>query len=358
MNVRPRRRCVIVVVGMVLALAGTSISVGQSQPAKGDQSWTATSETSTANSNPSRTTESYTKSGNRTVDKKTTEVLGPDGEYQPYMETETETIEESPTERRSITRTYNPNADGDEQLAQVTESETQSAADGTARTVETTSAPDLGGKLQVVGREITSTTKGADSQNSQTTVYLPDINGGLGPTMQVKEQQQHGADGAVSTRKTTLLPDSNGNWQVYESQEQTVRGGAQNRTSEDRISRRDFEGNVSPVSQVITHEADREGRATTTSETYSIDVPGWARFGSFQLLERATSVRTAQPGKMVTEQRSEQADPEMGFGTTTEKTDTVVTGNSGTTQTIVVTATYPDGYPSVVTVETRNSRKH
>src|SRR5215469_3854045 len=245
MNVRCKRLSGGRAVFMVLPLASTTISAAaQSQPAKGDQSWTATSATSTANANPSRTTESYTKSGNRTLDKKTVEVLGPGGEYQPYMKIETETIE-GPTATRSTTRRYNPNASGEEQLTQVTESETQNSADGSARTVETTSQPDLDGNLEAVGREITATTKSAASRHSQTTVYLPDINGGLAPSMQVNEQEEHSTGGEIyRKRKTTLLQDGNGNWQVYESQEKTAKGDAQNRTSEDHIARRDFEGNV------------------------------------------------------------------------------------------------------------------
>lgn len=348
---------------IVLALVGTTILVAaQSQPVHGDQSWTATSETSTAYANPSRTTESYTKSGNRTVETKAVEVLGPDGEYQPYIKTETETIEESPTATRSITRTYNPDANGGEALTAVTESRTQNSPGGTARTIETTSKPDSDGNLEVVGREITATTQGATSQDSRTTVYLPDINGGLAPTMQVNEQEQHNADGETyGKRKTILLQDGNGNWQVYESQATAVNADAENRTSEVHTARRDFEGNVSPVSHVIAHQTNRDGRAVTTSETYSVDVPGWARDPSFRLLEWSTSVRTVGPGKTVTEQRIEQpdpGDPQAGLGTTVEKTDTVVTGSSGTTQTIVITARYPDGSPSVVTVETRNSSQH
>ena len=343
---------------LVLGLAGATLSLAaQSQPAKDDKSWTATSETSTAYANPSRTTEHYTKSGNRTLDKKTVEVLGPDGEYQPYIETEIETIKESPTATRSITRTYNPNSSGDEQLTEVTESETRNSADGTARTVETTSKPDPDGHFEVVARQITATTKDATSQNSQTTIYLPDINGGLGPSMQVNEKEEHSAGGETYVKKTTLLPDANGNWQVYESQETTIGGNAQNRTSEDRLSQRDFEGNISPVSQVITHETNSDGRVITASETYSVDVAGWARDG-FRLLQRSTSVRTVEPGQTVTEQRIEQpgpGDPEMGLGTVIEKTDTVVNRSSGTVETIIVTARYPDGNPSVVSVETRNS---
>jgi len=346
---------------MVLALASTTISgVARSQTARGDQSWTATSETSTANANPSRTTESHTKSGNRTLDKKTVEVLGPDGEYQPYVEIETETIE-GPTATRSTTRTYNPNANGEEQLTQVTESETENSADGSARTVETTSQSDLDGNLEVVAREITATTKGPASQDSHTTIYLPDINGGLAPSMQVNEQEEQSAGGETyRKRRTTLLQDGNGNWQVYEAREQTAKGNAHNRISEEHISRRDFEGNVSPVSQEITQQTSGDGRATSSSETHSIDVPGWTRDGSFRLLQRSTSVRTVEPGKTVTEQRIEQpdpGDPQAGLGTTVEKTDTVVIGSTGTTQTIMVTARYPDGSPSVVTVETRTSSK-
>jgi len=346
---------------IVLALAGTTISLAaQSQPVNGDQSWTATSETNTAYANPSRTTESYRKSGNRTVETKIVEVIGPDGEYQPFIKTETETIEDSPTATRSITRTYNPDSNGGEGLTAVTESRTQNSPDGSARTVETTSKPDSNGNLEVVARQITATTKGAASENSQTTFYLIDINGGLAPAMQVNDQEQHNAGGDTYGKKTTtLLQDGNGNWQVYESQATAVNADAENRTSEVLTSRRDFEGNVSPVSQVITHQTNGDGRAVTTSETYSVDVPGYTRDG-FGLIQRSTSVRTVEPGKTVTEQRIEQpdpGDPQAGLGTTVEKTDTVVTGSSGTTQTIVITARYPDGSPSVVTVETRNSSR-
>src|ERR1700687_5713531 len=52
------------------------------QPDKPD-TWTATTQTSAGYTNPSRTTESHAKSGNRSVDKQRVEVLGPNGRYQP-----------------------------------------------------------------------------------------------------------------------------------------------------------------------------------------------------------------------------------------------------------------------------------
>src|ERR1700757_1689144 len=58
-----------------------------------DAPWTATTQTSLDHANPSRTLESHSKSDNRSVDKQRVEVLGSDGRYQPYYDTETETIQ-------------------------------------------------------------------------------------------------------------------------------------------------------------------------------------------------------------------------------------------------------------------------
>ena len=109
---------------MIIWLATSMTSRAQASDAT-DESWTSTSQNSTANANPYRTTESHVKSGNRTLDKKTVEVRGPDGTHQLYYRTETETIQESPTLTRCITRTYNPNLDRNEHLTQIVEAGTR-----------------------------------------------------------------------------------------------------------------------------------------------------------------------------------------------------------------------------------------
>jgi hypothetical protein len=339
---------------MMAFIVCVSVVVGaraQTTP-NADQSWTAQSQTTTDNTNPSRTKESHMKSGNRTLDRKTVEVLGPDGQYQAYIDVETETIEEA-TATRSITRTYNPGADGHRHLTQVTESETQQPGDAGTNVVRTTSSVDLDGKLHVVEREVTATTKGSESENTQTTVYLPDARGNLTPSMQVHEQQKHGVDGDVQTKKTTLLPDASGGWQVFEVRERTVKGDAQDRTTEDRTSRRDFEGNVSPVSQVITKEANVNGQTTSTAETHSVDVPGSAREGTLRPVQRATTVRKTEAGQTVTEQQIEVLYP--GAPSSIKTMNIVVVGTSGSEETNTTTVQYPDSYPSVVSVEMRKS---
>lgn len=319
-----------------------------------DQSWTANTQTVTTNANPSRTTESHIESGNRTLDKKTVEVLGPDGEYQPYVEVETETIQESATATRSITHTYDPGADGHEQLTQVTEAETQKSADGVADTVQTMSNPDSLGNLQVVEREIATTTKGSESQYTHSTIYLPDVSGNLAPSMQIDEKQEHGHGGEMKTKKTTLLPDANRGWKVEEVREQTVKGDAQNRTTDERTSRRDYEDNVSPVSEAVASTTQANGETTTIAKTFSVDVPGMARDERLHPVQQAKTVQKVEPGRRTTEQLVEE--PESGdaaLGTSIATSDVVVVGSSGTDETITVTAQYPDGYPSIVSVETR-----
>src|SRR5213079_1104230 len=116
-----------------LVFCGSVVLCADAQTAaqpSGDGSWAASSQTTTNGANPSRTTESHTKSGNRTFNKKIVEVPGIDGEYQPYSDIETESVQESPTATRSIVRTYNPGANGQKQLAQVTEENTQTLGDG------------------------------------------------------------------------------------------------------------------------------------------------------------------------------------------------------------------------------------
>jgi len=256
---------------------------------------------------------------------------------------------------RSITRTYNPGPDGRERLKQISEAQTRSS-DDVVRTEQTISNSDLDGKLRVVEREIAETRKHSDSQNRQTTVYLPGITGDLDPTLKVNEQETRTANGDIQMKSETLLVDTNGRWQPYEVREQTIRGSDRNRTTNDRLYRRDFEGNISPVSEVIARETNVNGQSTTSKETYSVDVPGSTRDHTLHPVESSTTVRTTDGGRIITEQQVVKHDTgEKGLDTLFRTKDILVESSSGTEETITVTARYPDSSPSVVSVETRKS---
>ena len=165
------------------------------QPNNTNESWTATTQTSVDNTNPSRTTESHAKSGNRSVDKLSVEVLGPNGRYQPDYETEKETVQVNATTTRTVVRTYRWDVNGRRNLVQVTEEEAQSSASGDAQVVRTTSSSDANGNLQVMQREVADTRKTSpNAQETKTTFYLLDGNGGLTPSLQTHELQKRSAD--------------------------------------------------------------------------------------------------------------------------------------------------------------------
>ena len=341
---------------LIVCLASTAFADAQAVPTEGESSNTTT-QTVVSNASPFRTTESHVKSGDRTVDKKTVEVLGPAEKYQPYFEIETETIQESPTVTRRLTRKYNPDSDGHEQLTQITEAETQTSG-GMTRTVQTMSTNNYDGKFRIAEREITVTMKASDSQKAQTTVYRPNISGDLAPAMKITEQQSEGPNGRVDTEKEILLADTFGGWQLYEVRQETVTVDAGNRTTDQRVYRRDYEGNISPVSEVITKDTNVDGQLTTTTENHSVDVPGWARDQSLHLLQTSTNVQTKQPDRIVTDQQVLQPDSyERDLNTLVNTKDVVTQGSSGSEETITVTARYPDGYPSVVSVETRQVKR-
>jgi hypothetical protein len=341
---------------------GSAVST-QAQDAQrnsSDESWTAISETSVKNAIPSRTTESHSKSGNRSVDKQRVEVLGPNGGYQPDSETETETVRVDATTTRTVVRIYTWDGNGRRQVSQVTEEETRSTASGDAQTVRTTSTSDANGSLQVVQRETADTKKTSpDLQETKTTVYLADGNGGFTKFRQTQESQKRSADNRLEEKKTTLVPDGNGNWKVGEVQEKTVQEDGKNRTTEERVSRPDLQGRLSESSRTVGKETETTaGEKSNTIDTYSTDVPGLASDGRLHLNQRVTIVQKKNSSGETTEQQVElpnAGNPSDSRQVRAKTKYTVLYGASGTQQTKTVQVREGNGNLNVVSVDTRKS---
>jgi len=241
-----------------------------------DESWSKTTELTVGNANPSRTTESHTKSGNRTVDKTRVEVIGVNGQYRPDSETETETVRVNDTTTRTVVRTYKWDGNGRRTLVEVSEEKAQSTSSGDGQAVRTTSRSDLNGNLQVVKREETDTKKTSpDAQETKTKVYTADGYGGLTMALETQEVQKRGANDSTEVKKTTLVPDGNGNWTVGQVKEKTIKQDGKNRTTEERISQPDTEGRLSELSRTRSEETeDAAGEKSSTVDTYSRNAPG------------------------------------------------------------------------------------
>src|SRR5579864_5104274 len=129
--------------------AGQALGWAQSADSSGgqsdtNQSWNATSDqhSPSGDSNPIRTVESHKEENGRTVDKQSLERLGSGGHYEPYRDTERESVQVDAATVRTVERTFGRGPDGQKTLVQVREEETRSLPGGEQKVVRTVSNPD------------------------------------------------------------------------------------------------------------------------------------------------------------------------------------------------------------------------
>jgi hypothetical protein len=351
------------VVLLHLPLSLLSAQTPYTQAGDANQSWTATTESQTANTNPTRTTESHKQSGNRTVDSQNVERLGPNGNYEPYLDTERESVQLTPTTTRTVVRTFGRDGSGQKILTQVTEEERQSLPGGNEKLVRLTSDSNLDGRLQVVRREIAETKKTSpDVQETKTTVFLSDGSGGLVPSMQIQERQKTGSDHTINLQKSTLLLDGAGNWQLNELKESTIKENGKERTTDERISRPGSDGKLVVVSSSVGKESETpSGEKRNTVEIYSTDIPGSTPDGKLHLSQRVTTLnRSRAGGGKQTEQQIEQpnpGDPHAGLGVTIKTLDIAQPGPSGIRETRTIQVPGSTGSFGTVSVDNTKSDK-
>jgi hypothetical protein len=331
-----------------------------SQSTNTSQSWQDTSDLSSDGANPTRTSESRTENGNRTVDMRSLQRLNSDGNYEPYQDIETETVKVDASTVRTITRTFGRDSDGAKTLVQVTEEEKRTQPGGDSYVSRSTSNPDANGNLLLVQREIESTKRlGANVQETTTTDMLPGIDGGLSPAMMTRERQTQDSHDSDRSQKTTLLPDGNGNWQVSEVKETKTEKQGNDRTTEERVSRPDANGNLSEISRTVSKESGGNGEKRDTEEKYSLNVPGTPQDGSLHLVDRTTTTQTtSSSGQQTTKSQVEKpdpGDPDAGLRVSVLTSDTVRPGPSGAQATQTIQMLDANGSFSVVSVDTSKS---
>jgi hypothetical protein len=345
------------------SLPSLSAQAPDTQASDANKSWSATTESQASNTNPTRTTEAHTRSGNRTVDSQNVERLGLDGHYEPYFDTEKELVQVTPTTTRVVVRTFSRDASGQRILTQVTEEERQKLPGGNEKGVRITSNSDLNGHLQVVRREVTDTKKTSpDVQETKTTVFLSDGTGGLAPSMQIQEREKRGSDHTINVQKSTLLLDGAGNWQVNELKESTITENGKERTTEERISRPGSDNKLAVVSDTLGKESETSsGEKRIAVKTYSTDIPGSAPDGKLHLSQRvSTLTRSGSDGRKQIEQQLEQpnpGDPNAALRVTIKTVDTVQPGTSAIHETRTIDVRDATGSFGVVSVDTRKSDK-
>ena len=361
--------------GYVLVLTlGTFFCVGTSVSAQmsGSQTiqelpnpWQSTTELKSDNQIPERIpvriVESHSQNGDRTLDKRSVEIRGTDGHFEPYQDIERETLTVDAATVRTTMRTFGRDVNGRKALVQVTEEEKHILPSDQSNVVRVTSNPDVNGNLQPVQREIVDTKRiGKDLEETDTTVMLTNINGGLAPAFKTHELRKRAANGAVETEKTTWLPDINGKWQLSEIRQNIPTQEAQDHRIEERVFRPDAEGKLGQISRVVSQESEStSGEQRSVVETYSIDVPGMARDGRLHFVERKTSTgSSSSAAERTTQQKVEQinpGDPGAGLRMTILVAGKIVPEVSGKQSTVTIRARDSNGNFGIVSVDTTNA---
>lgn len=347
-------------------MIGSNLLQAQSTSSSNDsgQSWTSTSDSgnSSFSSNPTRTTESHTEAGGRTTDTQSLQRRGFDGRYEPYLDTEKETIKVNSSTTRTVERVYGRDPDGRKTLVQVIENETRTLPGNETKVVRTTSNPDVNGTLQVARREIQETRQSSpDVKDTTTTVLTPSANGGFAASVQTEERQTRRNEHLSEFRKSTSLPDGNGSWRVAEVRQGTVadsKDGTE-QTREENVLRPDAEGRLTIVEKNVSQQSkSAAGDKSETLETFSKDVPGGFGDGTLRLSQRQTSIERSKPdGTKTREQQLGQRNPgEPGAGLrTTQKTIDIVRSSvsGGTQETRTIESRDPNGNMGIVWVDTQ-----
>ncbi len=334
---------------------------GSQSPADDSQSGTGTSQQQLpSNLDPTKTSETHTESGGRTVDHKSIEHVGMDGRYAPFLDVQKETVRVDANTVRTVERAFGRDSDGRKTLVQVTEEEKRTLPGGEVKVVRTTSDPDANGALQVVQRQIQDTTQiNPNVQEMKTTVLTPSSNGGLVASVESTERQTRTNEHDVEFRKSTSVPDSNGEWQLSEVREGTVKSDDKDRTKEERVLRPGTDGNLSVVERTVSKESQNAaGEKRDSVETYSTFLPGAATDGNLHLEQRVTTVhRKAGDGAESTESQVQQRNPAEAsdrMQVTEEAIDIVRPGRTGATkETQTIRSLDSNGSLGIVSVDTR-----
>ena len=351
----------------ILLFAGLSlcfslaVSAQTADSADGDsnKAWTATTNSKADYGNPTRTIESHTQNGNRTVDVRSLQTRGPDGDFRPYQDIDTETVRVNATTVRTTTRTFVRDGSGTKTLFQVTEEQSQTFPGGDSKIERATSNPDANGNLQVVQREVQETqTTSPDVRETKTTVMLPSGEGGLTPALKMQERQKRNGN-TVEITKTTLLPDGAGSWRVGEVQQSTIKDEGKNRNTDKRVSRPDSEGKLEEITRTVGKESEVAlGERRNSEETYSIDLPGVVRDGSLHLVQRVTTTQRSNSGSQQLTELVEQpnpGDPRAGVHVTKVNIDTLHSGSSGVQSTHTIQMRDANGSLNVISVDMSKS---
>ena len=268
---------------------------------------------------PYRVEETSTRVGDRTFRTSVLQRPSPEGRLTDSVIVEEETIQESPTRSRRVQKLFNQ-TDRGRVLVEIMEEETVERTPGARTATRVTSKPDVNGNLSLTRREVDETVRsGQDSSTTESTVFLPSINGGFQPVTQTRKTESRDQQGKLTIAQEQFVRyEDRGAWNLQERVTRVV----EKESEVEEVHRLDSQGRM-PLSQrsVTRRSQDADGKRHDVTEVYSQNIEGLTRSSDSELrLDRRISVHStpeAGQGTRVVrevEQRS-VADPRGGLRT-------------------------------------------
>jgi hypothetical protein len=319
-----RDRCAIgtKAVFLIVLLQASLLLAQDNSAQEQDKSWSKSTDLNAAGVVPTRVRESHQNINGRTVDTRVLEKQSVNGGWEPYDETETETIQVDRNTVRVVERRFGRNPDGSRTVTGVSEEQRQRAENGRETSVRTVSAPDVNGNFAVTQKVTSEAVKtGPDTQQVTTTVMTPSVNGGLAVSSRKQRVEQQDKSGNTSFRESTQERSVNGDFVTGEVREGVVQQNADKSSkAEQRVSRADINGNMSVTERTVTNEwqagpGDRRQEIQVFSQA-----PGSSTGSPLQIVRQVTGAsRSNASGDQISERHVQQLRPGLpdeGLGTT------------------------------------------
>ncbi len=286
------------VLGLNLSLALVSILPAQDSP-PGKESETRemqwVRDSLSPATTPYRTEATTVRVGDRTLRTSVLQRPSPEGRLTDSVIVEEETVKESPTKSRRIQKLFNQ-SDGQRLLVEIVEEETVEQAGGNRTATRVISKPDLNGNQQVTRREVEKTVHGGpDSSTTESTVFLPSVNGDFESVGQTRRTESRDQKGKLRIDQERLVRYEHSDaWNLQERVTRVV----EKEGEVEEVYRLDPQGQF-PLSQrsITTRRKDPDGQQHEVTEVYSRNVEGFIPSSDNELrLDRRISIHsTPQP---------------------------------------------------------------
>jgi len=227
----------------------------------------------------SRQTETRSEADGRQVVTSTIESQDVDGMWRATSQTVTETSRTASNNEQVLHHLFGFGTPGPKFLVETIRSERETFPDGRIRTVQTTFAPDLNGRLGLTMRQVQDTvTLPGEARQIDTVVFRPGINEALRETERIQEIERQVEPDVFRAESTRFARDVNGRLQATDKRQFEVRRvGSSEFLEEETVFALDINGKLSAAERTVTRRVDGNGQGRIESEIFSSNVPGMVR---------------------------------------------------------------------------------